>query len=119
ALDLLAVAVAEALLELLYAALGVDEPLLPRVERVVARPDIDVQLWLRAVRLHDDFAVADHLGGDHLGVYALLHFLRSLTRPRPTSRSRGAGLPWVFRSPGICRGQASGAALAAREMLAR
>src|SRR5690606_8334844 len=57
-----AVAVAEALLELLDAALGVDEALLAREERVVARPDVDVQLGLGAVGLHDDLAVADDLG---------------------------------------------------------
>src|SRR5690606_17867204 len=80
-LALAAVAVAEALLELLDAALGVDEALLARVERVVAGPDVDVQLGLRAVGLHDDLAVTDDLGLDHLGVYALLHACRSLSRP--------------------------------------
>src|SRR5690606_1654968 len=72
-LRLAAVAVAEALLELLDAAFGVDEALLAGEERVVARPDVYVQLGLRAVGLHDDLAVADDLRLDHLRMDAFLH----------------------------------------------
>src|SRR5690554_717077 len=86
-LRLAAVAVAEALLELLDAAFGVDEALLAGEERVVARPDVYVQLGLRAVGLHDDLAVADDLRLDHLRVDALLHLRRSLSRP---ASARGA-----------------------------
>src|SRR5690606_30527718 len=88
-LGLTAVAVAEALLELLDAALRVDEALLARVERVVAGPHVDVQLGLRAVGLHDDLAVADDLGGDHLGVDALLHVAAPSRAP---AAARGAWL---------------------------
>src|SRR5690606_9023700 len=56
-------------------------------ERVVARPDVYVQLGLRAVGLHDDLAVADDLRLDHLRVDALLHLRRSLSRP---ASARGA-----------------------------
>src|SRR5690606_32674008 len=78
-----AVAVAEALLELLDATFGVDEALLAGEERVVAGPHVDVQLGLRAVGLHDDLAVADDLAGHHLGVDVLLHRLRPRAAPRP------------------------------------
>src|SRR5690625_7059464 len=67
------VGVAEALLELLHAPRGVDEALLTREERVVAGPDVNVDLGFGAVGFHHQLAVAVDLGGHHLRVNILLH----------------------------------------------
>src|SRR6056297_608139 len=70
---LLAVARAEALLELLDPTLGIDEALLAGIERVVAGPHVDVDLGLGAVGFEHHLAVADDLARHELRVDVLLH----------------------------------------------
>jgi hypothetical protein len=63
----------EPALEALYPAARVDELLLPRVERVAVRADLDVQLGLRGTRLKLVAAGAANDGGDVLRMNAGLH----------------------------------------------
>src|SRR6476661_7255919 len=59
--------------EALYAAAGVDELLLARVERVALRANLDVQLGLRRAGLERVSAGTRHRGDDVLGMDVGLH----------------------------------------------
>src|ERR1041385_6055237 len=75
-------------LEALHTAARFDELLLPGVERVTVRADLDVQLGLRGTRRERVAAAAVHGGEDVLGVDVRLH-----RRARIAAAVSGATLP--------------------------
>lgn len=68
-----AVAVAEALVELVYATFSVDKALLTGPERVYAGPHFNVNLGFGGVGLHDHFVFVDDFAGYSVGVDVFLH----------------------------------------------